>query len=91
MLFPVCKIGDVVATKCVEIDLGLGQLSEDQGNVARQEWTFASIAIRDRRAGKEFFFQPACQRFRLCPSRSLHIEFLVVLSRRDEAKLRPGH
>ena len=79
-----------IAAKGIEIDLCLGQLSEDQGNVARLEGAFASIAIRDCRAGEELLLQPARQRFRLRPSRSLHIELLVVLSRRDEAKLRPG-
>ena len=53
MLFPVSDIGNVVAAKGIEIDLCLGQLSEDQGNVARLEWTFASIAIRDRRTYEE--------------------------------------
>ena len=90
MLFTVSNIGDVIAAKGIEIDLGLGQLSEDQGNVARLEWTIASIAIRNRRAGEKLLFQPARKCFRLRPSRSLHIKLLVVLSRRDEAKVRPG-
>src|SRR5437773_7909528 len=89
MLFPVRNIGDVIAAKGIKIDLGVGQLSEDQGNVARLEWTVASIAIRDRRAGEKLLLQPARKRFRLRPSRNLHIELLVALSRRDEAKLHP--
>ena len=51
MLFPVSDIGDVVTAKGIEIDLCLGQLSENQGNVAWLEWTLASIAISNRRAG----------------------------------------
>ena len=89
MFFSVRDIGDVVAAKSIKIDLCLGQLPEDQSNVAWVERTLASIAIHDRRAWEKLLLQPAGKRFRLRPGRSLHIELFVVFSRPDEAKLRP--
>jgi hypothetical protein len=55
------------------------------------EWSWASIAISDRRADEKLLLEPASQRFRLRPGRSLDIELLVIFSRRDEAKLCTGH
>ncbi|MCG3768407.1 MAG: hypothetical protein JW394_0513 [Nitrospira sp.] len=88
MLFPVGDIGNVVPTQGIEIDLGLSQLSEEQGDMARLQRPFPPVAIRDGRACEEFLLEPASQGFRLSPGRSLNIELLILLSRSHEAKLR---
>ncbi|MCG3776773.1 MAG: hypothetical protein JW395_3635 [Nitrospira sp.] len=87
VLFPIRDIGDVVAAKGIEIDLGLGQLSENQGNMARLERACVPVAIHDRRPWKKLFLQPTCQRFRLFPGCSLNIKLFVALSRGHKAKL----
>ncbi len=59
MLLSVSDISDVISAEGVEIDLCLSQLSEDQGNMAWLEWSWASIAISDRRADEKLLLEPA--------------------------------
>ena len=69
----------------------LGQLSEDQGNVAQLEWTIEMITIRERRPWKQLFLEPTCQCFGFHPGCHLHIELFVVRARGHEAELHAGN